>query len=414
MKKVCLLTDHHISINPRVWKEAFFYESRGWDVVILCKWHSGDLLSRDKKILEGHAVSYKPYLNLIKEETTIIKRFYYRARKRMAAAIQQYFKRGSGWAISHGPGLMFKEALKENADLYAAHLECAFFAGRKLIRAGKNVSFDFEDWYSRDYLVPSRPVKLLQSLEHFALNNGLFCTAASQAMVNGIREAYKTKKEITVIYNGFPVNDEVKKSDTNGNARLTNGQGYTKLIWFSRTIGPERGIEYLIDALGYLDEPLELHLLGDMAAGYDKFLQKKFHALRHRLFIHPFLEQEQLNNFLAGFDIGLAIEENINDNKKLTVSNKLLQYLQSGIKVVASDTAGHREVAVYFPKSVLVVDLYKPDTIAAAITQLEKNNEPISCDEKKRFEEIFSWEAQEKKLEDILSKVFSHGSTGSP
>ena len=192
--KICLLSDHHLSMNPRLWKEAFFYEKEGFKVVILNMWQSKDLLQRDLEILNGHAITYKAYLNLIPGEINSFARFLYRLRKKAASELQRLFKIGTKWAINHAPELMLQKALKEDANLYAAHLECAFFAGRDLILAGKKVSFDFEDWYSRDYLVPERPVKLLESLEKFALQNGLFCTAASNSMAVALKECYQVKK----------------------------------------------------------------------------------------------------------------------------------------------------------------------------------------------------------------------------
>ena len=46
IKKVCLLSDHHICINPRLWKEAFFYENLGFEVVVLTMWQSNMFLEK--------------------------------------------------------------------------------------------------------------------------------------------------------------------------------------------------------------------------------------------------------------------------------------------------------------------------------------------------------------------------------
>ncbi len=397
MKKVCILTDHHISINPRAWKEAFYYESRGWEVLILCKWQSKDLLEKDRKILEGHSVIYKPYLNLIKEETNTVKRFYYRARRRLAGDIQKYFKTGSGWAISHGPNLMYNAAMKENADLYSAHLECAFFAGRKLVNAGKNVSFDFEDWYSHDYLVPARPVKLLASLESFALENGLFCTSASHSMAEALQEHYDACMP-EVIFNGFSVS-EGKSHHTGAAAK---GQ-FLKVLWFSRTVAQDRGLEQMLRALKEYQNPVELHLLGNTSDMYKKFLEKEFPFAKHTLKLHSFIPHHQLQDFISQFDVGLSIEEHVNENRYLTITNKILQYLQAGIPVLASDTKGNKEVAAMFP-SVVIANIYQPEDVIHALDFL-RNHTFDKAAGQRRFEEIFSWEAQERKLDSILNKL---------
>lgn len=397
--KVCLLSDHHICMNPRLWKEAFFYEEQGFEVIILSMWQSKDLLLNDLDLLKGHAIRYETYLYLIPGEINNVQRFFYRLRKRVFCEIQRVFKKGFGCAISHAPERMLRRALLEAADLYSAHLECAFFVGRELVKAGKKVSFDFEDWYSRDYLIPERPIKLLASLERFALQNGLFCTAASGAMAAALQENYQPGKKITVIYNGF---SEQELTGTNQGNKTVDNTGHVKLLWFSRTIGPDRGIEFLLKALPVCDLPVELHLLGEMAEGYWDQLERTFpYQKGHLLKTHPFIPHDQLLSFIAQFKIGLAIEENINDNRQLTITNKILQYIQAGLLVIASDTPGQREVAAYFPGSVMIVDINQPAALADAIALLYKK---ARVDEQEAFQKFFSWEAQEKKLTGLLEK----------
>ena len=401
-KNICLLSDHHLSMNPRLWKEAFFYEKKGFEVVILTMWHSKDSLKKDWQILEGHTIKYKAYLNLIAGEINPLQLFFYRVRKRIAGELQSRFNFGTGWAISHSPGLMFKKAMQEDAAFYAAHLECAFYVGRDLIKAGKKVSFDFEDWYSRDYLVPARPVNLLEATQKYAIQNGLFCTAASNSMAFSLKDCYHSENKITVVYNGFSIKNKKPKIDfiarDDGNERI-------KLLWFSRTIGAGRGLELLLKGLLVCDLGIELHLLGEMESGYLEFLEKEFaNKPMHSLVIHPFMPHDQLDDFIGRFKIGLAIEEDINDNKRLTVSNKILQYLQAGLMVLASDTKGQREVAELFPNAVAIVDINNPDTLATAIVQLSKKERINVQQQKEKFESIFSWEAQEIKLNSLIEQ----------
>ncbi len=393
LKKVCLLSDHHICINPRLWKEAFFYEKLGCEVSIINMWQSNQLLKKDMELLEGHKISYKSYLDLTSASGFFYKTVY-RIIKRAGTDLQRVFNVSNPWAISHAPIKMYKAAIKESADLYSAHLECAFYAGRRLIKNGKNVSFDFEDWYSRDYLMPSRPVKLLSSLEEFALHNGLFCTTTSQCMAEALKADHSSKNDITVIYNGFSIQENNNASSKDA------GAGKIKLLWFSRTIGSGRGLEFFINALQEYDHPVELNLLGNMEHGYKDYLDLKFPFNKHSLKTHSFIPHSELDQFISQFDIGLAIEENINDNKSLTISNKILQYIQAGIPVLASDTKGQREVASDF-SSVIIVDITKSDEIVNGLEALRKKDFSRQ-DEREIFKRKYSCEAQEKKLEKLL------------
>jgi glycosyltransferase involved in cell wall biosynthesis len=296
---------------------------------------------------------------------------------------------------------MYKVAVQQSADLYVAHLECAFYVGRRLIKAGKKVAYDFEDWYSRDYLVPERPVKLLHSLEEYAILNGLFITAASRSMADGIKKEYSFIRSIETIYNGFSISEKGNQLESVVNSTEKN---IFKIIWFSRTVGPNRGIEYLVTALKHCKVKCELHLLGMPVDGYSAQINSIFpFNFGHQLYLHSFIEHNSILPFLGQFNLGLAIEENINDNKNLTISNKILQYIQVKLPILCSDTSGHLEVASYFPNTIHPVNIDDEFEVAQKIDFLSENRKSYSNEDTLRFSEIFSWEAQEKKLNNLIN-----------
>lgn len=394
-KKICLLSDHHISYNPRLWKEAFTWEKLGYEVVILNMWISEGALEKDRNLLHGHNIRYECYLNLVPGQISPPAHFYYRVRKRIFTEIQKWFKVGFKWSLSYAPEKMIRRAIAEKADYYSAHLECAFYAGRRLIKRGRKVFYDFEDWYSRDYLVPERPVALLRKLENFALNMGVFCMTTSRSMASALATAYHVNKELQVIYNGFSIAENAPH-----NYMKVKPAGVWRFIWFSRTVGPNRGIEKFLNVLIHFKTPVELHLLGETTAEYQQSLSATFPAgTGHSLHFHDFLPHHQLVPFLANFHLGLAIEENVNDNKDLTISNKILQYLQAGIKVLATKTAGQMEVQKLFPEQVKILDMQ--NAIADTTNEIEQwlaLSEIDMNESLKKFNSIFSQEAQEKKL----------------
>ena len=401
LKKICLFSDHHICINPRLWKEAFFYEKLGYEVVVLTMWQSNMFLEKDKQILKGHNIEYISYLNIIPGANSILINYFYRIRKRLSSELHRLFKIGLSWSISHAPEKMYKVAIQQSADLYVAHLECAFFVARILIKAGKKVAYDFEDWYSRDYLVPERPVKLLETLEKFAVLNGFFITAASRSMADEIKKDYSSNRLIETIYNGFSIAENFKKINFVNNS---NGKGVFKIIWFSRTIGPNRGIEYLVSALKHCFISCELHLLGMPVEGYSAYINSIFpFNFGHQLCLHSFIEHNRIMPFLGQFNLGLAIEESINDNKKLTISNKILQYIQAELPILCSNTVGHLEVASYFPNTIFAVNIEDEFEVAQKIDFLSKNRNSYSKEDMLRFNDIFSWEAQEGKLNNLIN-----------
>jgi glycosyltransferase involved in cell wall biosynthesis len=400
-KKICILSDHHICVNPRVWKEAFVYEKMGYNVIILTKWLNEEHKQLDFEILSDHNIRYKYFLNLIPGHLSNVKRFYYRLRKRIASELQRYFKAGGSWAINHAPDLLFKKALEENADFYSAHLETSLYAGVKLIKAGKKVSFDFEDWYSRDYLTPDRAVILLQKLERFALNYASFCTAASESMARALQNTYQSKDKPSVVYNSFP------DQELGGASGTSDAIGNRfKIVWTSRTVGPNRGIETFLIAASLISEPFDFHLIGDCALSYRQFIVNEFpKAKGHQLFFHSFIKHNDLLPMLSSFDLGLAMEEYLSESRNTTVTNKILQYLQAGIRVLATNTLGQKEIAVHFPQSVKTVKVNDPEDWAKNIELMIRTRSMF--DNKVQYdiyESLFAWEKQENKIMKLIKE----------
>lgn len=400
--KVCLLSDHHVCINPRLWKEAFLYEKLGYKVTILTMWQSADLLQRDKELLKGHTIDYKTYLNLIPGETNSVSRFFYRARRRLASELQKRIKLSTPWAISHAPELLVKKAMEERATHYSAHLEAGFWAGRELMKNGKQVSFDFEDWYSRDYLTADRAVDLLAATEAFALQHGVFCTAASRSMASALQAAYQTTKPVTVVYNSFPDEELMDVDVTSPKSKSDT----IRMVWTSRTVGPQRGLETLVAALPFVQTPVELHIIGKCAAGYEEVLRTNWKYSNHRLVFHGFVPHDELLPAIATYDLGLAIEQYEPDSRNTTVTNKILQYLHAGLAVLATDTKGQQEIASHFPDAVYLVKPSKPEQWAQQIERFAKQGFTVNKQQQQTiYQQYFSWDVQEQQLKQLITNV---------
>lgn len=394
---ICLLTDHHISTNPRLWKEALSLSKAGFRVKVVTVFTSAEKRELDYLILKGSGVELIPALNLISGECSLLKRVYYRLRSRLAREIKLKFGVDTPSILGYGHDAVKRTSIKINADLYIAHIDLCLYVGTRLSMAGKKVAFDIEDWYSHDYLVPERPVALLKSLEKFAIENGVYCSCPSQSMATALEKAYPGGKTVQVLYNGFSLKENIAEDVATGSR--------SSLVWFSQTIGPGRGLETILQALHFLSAKTELHLIGECVQGYDEELKKIFPFNKgHQLIIHPAVKHHELVSILAQHSIGLAIENNTPENKNTTISNKILQYLQAGIKVLATDTAGQEEVATYFKEAVVTVPVGHPELWAERIDMLLQSPPVNRRTQLQQFNEQFSWEAQEKKLLDLVKK----------
>src|SRR5206468_4307429 len=123
----------------------------------------------------------------------------------------------------------------------------------------------------------------------------------------------------------------------------TSGSGL-RLYWFSQTIGPGRGLETVIDAMGAARVPGELHLRGFQDEGYVASLRSRtvINAPQLRLEIHPVDSPERMIDLCRGYDVGLSVEPGSPLNNALALSNKALTYPLAGLALALTDTPGHR------------------------------------------------------------------------
>jgi len=160
--------------------------------------------------------------------------------------------------------------------------------------------------------------------------------------------------------------------------------------WFSQTIGPGRGLESVFEALDGLQGNWQLHLRGGVWK-YGPWLERVCpSAVRARLTVHVLVGPEELPSRIAEHDIGLACEQKTPASRDLTITNKVFQYLQAGLAIVASETAGQKEAAGSAPGA---MRLYPAEDIG----QLRGTLQALVTDRKQlRLMRQAAWEAEEK------------------
>src|SRR5581483_209454 len=152
---------------------------------------------------------------------------------------------------------LLRRACTIPSDLIIAHTEIPLWATAALIRAGRAVAVDMEDWYSQDLLPEdrrARPLRLLARAEKFALRHGRYVSTTSQSMADALAAAYEAPPPI-VLRNVFPLQPQ---------SRLDRpaAEGPPAFVWFSQTVGPGRGLELFFDAWSRTRHPSRVVLIG--------------------------------------------------------------------------------------------------------------------------------------------------------
>lgn len=394
-----LIASHtHLCRNPRVLKEALTLSKAGYQVTVATAVYDNALLEEDLQLLTGSNINYHYYSDLRKITLTSFKQ---KLIRKAALILQQKWGKELADSLGYGFSALKRYCLSKTFDLYIMHQELPLLAGIALLKKGKKVAFDLEDWYSEDLLPEvrsKRPIKLLKHAEKYVLQNGKFCLTTSKSMAHKLAEVYNSTTP-SVIYNSFPSTQlTIQGKDYSDTSLL-------KLFWFSQTIGPGRGLEDFISLTAFIDKPLEIHLQGAVSTHYQQSLQ---HILphNHRLFFHELIPNEALPQQIVRFDIGLALEPLQPSNKDLTISNKFFQYIQAGLPVVATRTAGQIEAFEKFQPGILI-NLPAGEEDIAALNDWLNNVELLkkSAQAAQNAAKEYNWENESMKLLQIVKKA---------
>jgi glycosyltransferase involved in cell wall biosynthesis len=398
MAKILILIGGHLCTAPRSQKEAETLVNAGHDVMVRGVWFDPELVTRDCLLMANKQWKFSPILDF--QPTHRLTNWRIRLQTRIAKERYRRFKHFSPALLGYGARAMLSAARQSHADLTIVHSEVGLWVGSQLLNQGFRVGVDFEDWFSEDLLPEARtarPIAQLKTLEARLIRECKYCLTTSHAMADAMATAYNAPKP-TVIYNSFPWSE---REQLDHQTRDRKNLAIPSLHWFSQTIGPGRGLELLFQSLPYLKLPVEIHLRGNYPESSRQWLEPLVPPQwRDRLFIHSTVPNAELLSRIAEHDIGLALETPYCLNKQLTTSNKLFQYLQAGLAVIATDTAGQREI---FAESLTIDELILNQDVSAlsqALNDLLTTPERLKLAKAAalRAAQALSWENQANSL----------------
>jgi glycosyltransferase involved in cell wall biosynthesis len=391
--KICIISHAHITNNPRVYKEAVSLANAGYDVYIVTLLVNKDIYQSDLKLIKDHKINFSHSVVLLPGQVGALKLFYLKSVRKSAQLLSRYFNFETAETLSYAIHELLQRAEKLNADLYIGHNEPGLWAGVQLMKKNKKVAFDFEDWYSHDYLVPGRTVNLLSGLEKEALQKAEYISTTSEALAETLSKENNSIKPV-VIYNAF------SKKESRNIKLEKKEKNHLTLYWFSQSIGPGRGIEQIINAVNLVNQKIVIHLRGNISEEFKKHLQSKLtKSSNHEIIFHNTVPPVDLVRTMQEYDLGLSLELKHPPSRDLTVTNKILHYLLAGIPVLASDTAGQKEIAAMSRGAVEIINLDDPQYTANVIINLMNDRQRLSEMRKKAIEvacQKFNWEEQEK------------------
>ena len=377
-------------------KEAGALHRAGYRVSIVTTFTDAALLHEDGALLDEGLGRYVAASDLTRGGW---RRFLARAERRLATECVARLGIQSVRALGYGYGRHARQVASTDADLIICHQEMPTVIGAELLRRGRTVAFDFEDWYSEDLLPEARsrrPLRLLRGAEAYALAESPLTYTTSEAMATEMARKFDVSPP-RVLRNVFPARDGHVLDGMTRDRRSTRR---LSLHWYSQSVGPGRGLEDLCEALATIDVPYELHIRGRCSGAYQKELASRLDLSTDQdVVFHSLVPPRELLSRIAEHDVGLALESREPPSRDLTITNKIMQYLLAGLAILATPTRGQKEVADAAPGAVNLIS--SPSQLASAVRTWSHHPEDLQKAQYASAQAVsktFRWELEEPRL----------------
>lgn len=263
---------------------------------------------------------------------------------------------------------------------------------------GLDLVFDSHEIFSELPSLSSRKLKkkIWKTLEKLIVPDIRHFYTVSKGYADWFENEYRNRPEI--IMNVPLMNPDL---DSGLNIDLPRIRPDEKVLIYQGVINFSRGIDRMIEAMRFV-ENAQLWIIG---IGPKK---KEFEELTSHLNLNGkvrFLGQvqpSQLKLITRKADLGLSLEEDYGISYRYALPNKVFDYIHAGIPVLGTYLPEIRQTIETYGIGKAILN-HAPEHIAEMIRKmLEEGKEPY-IENLKKAAEVFNWQNEEKKLEEIYS-----------
>lgn len=373
-KRVCLVSPGHLASNPRLVKEADALYEAGFAVRVIAGDSTPSVRSLDDTIRRR---APWPVVNVYLGRCPAY--FARRCRQLLAKKAFAHGMRGvpmAEWSLSPATQSLARAAAAEPADLYIAHcLDALPAAAWAAQRHRSKFGFDAEDDHIGELVdTPENQLEIAirRRIETEFLPHCQHLTASSPGIARVYGERYGVS--MTTILNVFPLSQAPRSPCATRNDRALS------VYWFSQTIGPGRGLELFIKAMGKMRGHVTLCVRGSDFLGYSARLKALAAevGVANAIYFLPSAAPDEMSQLAAEHDVGLSSELNMPPNRAISLTNKIFSYLLAGIPVLLSNTSAQRELAAKLGQAARLMDLADPDAVAATLEPWVSNSQVLT------------------------------------
>ena len=395
---VCIVSPGNLASNPRVVKEADALHEAGYDVAAVVCDYTEALRPFDDEIAK--TVPWK------------VRRVARPAGERQvgmaAGGIARLLAGRVPVALAAraygGPTAALRQAAGETpADLYIGHYVAGLAAaGAAARRRGAMLGFDAEDFHAGEGT--AFQMSMVRAIEGAFLPACRHVTAAAPLIGRAYGEQYGIAP--ATVLNVFPL----AMAPVAPQAPID--PAVFRAYWFSQTIGLDRGLQSFIQAMARTAARVTLDIRGGNRWGHGERLLDLARELgvADRVTLLPMAPPRQMVALAAGYDIGLSLETDISENRRLCLTNKIFTYLLAGTPVLMSDTPAQRDLAPDLGAAARLAALADPQAMAATLDRLAGT--PSVRDEARACawrlgRERYNWDIEKNVLLDSVARAFA-------
>jgi glycosyltransferase involved in cell wall biosynthesis len=336
-------------------------------------------------------------------EKSAVYYFFTRIRHKLYRLLHRFFPENLYLATHteiRGFDALLFHARRIKADLYVAHnLGALPVAANAAAKHKSQYAFDAEDFHRGQVEEKTEGHERTVKLENAFLPKASYITAASPLIAEMYAVLYK--KDITVLNNVFPrlYQPDFKELPFDK----------LRLIWFSQTIGVNRGLQDVLKAVNEIHEKkIHITLIGLYSKEIERELRQQLTNRQHSLqFVEPVHEIDLLE-LCSQHHIGLALERREPFNRDICLTNKIFSYLIAGSAIIASDTKAQKQ---FFEQHAGVGYIYEVNN-CKVLTKilLDLIDDPVSLTKARKeayqlAKQKLNWDCEKEKLLPLIEEA---------
>nr|WP_320037039.1 glycosyltransferase family 4 protein [uncultured Bacteroides sp.] len=228
----------------------------------------------------------------------------------------------------------------------------------------------------------------------------------SYTVCQSIAEYYKQKYGITMgVVRNIPNIDTTPSSINSAERKrislLPSLEG-KKLLLYQGAINVGRGVDWLINAMPYLDNCI-LCICGDGDLLQEMETLTKEKQLEERVIFTGRLPFEELSQYTGIADLGFVLLENMGLSYYYSLPNRIFDYMKYGVPVLASNLPEIARI-VETHQTGRLISHYEPEYLAKVILEMLKEwqDKPEDKAQLKELSKEYCWENEEKVMLEIV------------